>query len=47
MKPKLIMMVGIVASGKTNYAKQLSIKENAILLSSNKLRIEVNLPAPS
>lgn len=41
MKPKFIMMIGIVASGKSIYATQLSIKENAILLSSDNLRIEL------
>lgn len=39
--PKFIMMVGIVASGKSTYAKLLATKENAILLSSDQLRLEL------
>ena len=41
LKPKFIMMIGLVASGKSTYAKKLSIKENAIILSSDQLRLEL------
>lgn len=38
---KLIMMVGLVASGKSDYAQKLSISENAIIHSSDTLREEL------
>lgn len=41
IKSKFIMMIGIVASGKSTYAKLLASKENAILLSSDQLRVEL------
>lgn len=38
---KLIMMVGLPASGKSTYAKKLADKENAIILASDELRKEL------
>ena len=38
---KLIMMVGLVVSGKSFYAQELALKENAIIHSSDELRIEM------
>ena len=38
---KLIMMVGLVGSGKSHYAKIIAEKENATIVSSDKLRIEL------
>jgi len=38
---KLIMMIGLVASGKSFVAKQLALKENAVIHSSDELRIEL------
>jgi len=38
---KLIMMIGIVASGKSFYAQELAQKENAVIHSSDQLRIEL------
>ncbi len=38
---KLIMLVGLPASGKSSFAKVLSKKENAIILSSDELRKEL------
>jgi len=38
---KFIQMVGIVASGKSFYAQELARKENAIIHSSDQLRIEL------
>lgn len=35
------MLVGLPASGKSTYAKKLSKKENAIILSSDELRKEL------
>ena len=40
-KPKFIMMCGLPASGKSTYAKELALKYNAVILSSDKLRIEM------
>jgi len=40
-KPKFIMMVGLPASGKSTYAKELSEKENAIIHSSDSIRKEL------
>ena len=40
-KPKLILLVGLVASGKSFYAKQLSEQYNAIIYSSDELREEL------
>lgn len=38
---KVIMLAGLPASGKSTYAKELSEKENAIILSSDDLRVEL------
>lgn len=38
---KLIVMVGLPASGKSTYSKELATKENAIILSSDQLREEL------
>jgi predicted kinase len=38
---KFIMMVGLPASGKTTLAKQLAKTENAVVLSSDDLRVEM------
>lgn len=38
---KIIMMVGLPASGKSYYADKIAKKENAIILSSDKLRKEL------
>lgn len=38
---KLMVMVGLPASGKSTYAKKIAIEENAIILSSDKLREEL------
>ena len=38
---KLIMMCGLVASGKSFVANQLALKENAVIHSSDELRIEL------
>lgn len=38
---KLIMICGLVASGKSFVAKQLALKENAVIHSSDELRIEL------
>lgn len=38
---KLIMMVGLVGSGKSTYAEKLALQENAIIHSSDKLREEM------
>jgi predicted kinase len=38
---KFIMMVGLPASGKSTYAKEISKKENAIIHSSDELRVEL------
>lgn len=38
---KVFMMVGLPASGKSTYAKELSEKESAIILSSDDLRVEL------
>ena len=38
---KLIMMIGLPASGKSTYARELCIKENAILISSDDMRQEL------
>ena len=40
-KPRLIIMVGISASGKSTIAKQLAEKENAIIISSDAIRAEL------
>jgi len=40
-KPKLILLVGLVASGKSFYAKQLAEQYNAIIYSSDELREEL------
>ena len=40
-KPRLIIMVGISASGKSTIAKQLAEKENAIIISSDVIRAEL------
>ena len=40
MKPKLIIMVGISASGKSTKAKELEIEYNAIIISSDSIRGE-------
>lgn len=40
-KPKLFMLVGLPASGKSKIANELSVKENAIIHSSDKLREEL------
>lgn len=39
--PKLILMVGLPASGKSTYAEQLALKEDAVILSSDQLRGEL------
>jgi len=38
---KFIQMIGIVASGKSSIAEQLALKENAVIHSSDALRIEL------
>lgn len=38
---KFIMMIGLAGSGKSTKAKEISIKENAIILSSDELRKEL------
>ena len=35
---KIIMLIGIPGSGKTTYSKELSIKYNAKVISSDKVR---------
>lgn len=40
-KPKLIILIGISASGKSTIAKQLAKKENAIIISSDAIRAEL------
>ena len=40
-KPKLIMMVGLSASGKSTIAKELAVMENAAIVSSDKIRGEI------
>ena len=40
-KPKLIVMCGISASGKSTIAKQLAEKENCIIVSSDAIRAEL------
>lgn len=40
-KPKLIVVVGISASGKTTIAKQLSKEENCVIVSSDSIRKEI------
>ena len=40
-KPRLVIMVGISASGKSTIAKQLAEKENAIIISSDAIRAEL------
>ncbi|WP_291567090.1 MULTISPECIES: AAA family ATPase [unclassified Clostridium] len=39
--PKLIMMIGLPASGKSTYAKEISKKENAVIISSDSMREEL------
>ena len=41
MKPTMVMMCGLPASGKSTYAKELSEKINAVVLSSDTLRLEM------
>lgn len=40
-KPKLIMMVGLSASGKSTIAKDLAALEDAVIISSDKIRGEI------
>lgn len=40
-KPKMILMVGLPCSGKSTISKELSEKYNAIIFSSDELRIEM------
>lgn len=40
-KPKLTILIGISASGKSTYAKQLVDKENCIIVSSDGIRQEI------
>jgi predicted kinase len=39
--PKFIMMIGLPASGKSYYAREIAIKEDAIIISSDNLRQEL------
>ena len=41
MKPKLIFMIGLSASGKSTIAKELTEKENCIIVSSDAIRGEI------
>lgn len=41
MNPKFYMMVGLPASGKSTYAKELALKENANIHSSDSIREEL------
>lgn len=41
IKPKFIMMVGLSASGKSTIAKDLAALENAVIISSDKIRGEI------
>ena len=41
MKPTMVMMCGLSASGKSTYAKELSEKIDAVVLSSDTLRLEM------
>ena len=41
MKPKLIFMVGLSASGKSTIAKELAKKEDCIIISSDAIRGEI------
>ena len=40
-KPKMIMMCGLVGSGKSTYAKELAEKHNAMIYSSDEIRKEL------
>ena len=40
-KPAFTMMVGLVGSGKSTYAKQLAEETNAIICSSDAIREEL------
>ena len=40
-KPTFTMMVGLVGSGKSTYAKQLAEETNAIICSSDAIRKEL------
>jgi predicted kinase len=41
LKPKFIMMCGLPASGKSTKAKEIADDENALILSSDEMRIEL------
>lgn len=41
-KIKLIMMIGAPASGKSTAAKKLAVKYDAVIISTDRLRAEVN-----
>ncbi len=40
-RPKLIVMCGLSASGKSTIAKELEIKHNACIVSSDSIREEI------
>lgn len=41
LKPKLFIMVGLSGSGKSTVAKELAVKHNAIIVSSDNIREEI------